>query len=105
MYLIMANQIGLVGVALFALLIIGVFVYSATAWRAVQHDTELRSIFLGCHAALIAALLNATADLYFFRLDFHASITLFWLVVALALACSRLALERELTVAKPTPIM
>jgi polysaccharide biosynthesis protein PslJ len=105
MYLIMANQIGLVGVALFALVIFGVFMYGASAWRAVQHDTELRSIFLGCHAALIAALLNATADLYFFRLDFHASITLFWLVVALALTCSRLALERELTVAKPTPIM
>jgi hypothetical protein len=105
MYLIMANQIGLVGVGLFAVLIIGVFVYGASAWRVVQHDSLLRSIFLGCHAALIAALLNATADLYFFRFDFHASITLFWLVVALALACSRLALERELTVAKPASIM
>jgi hypothetical protein len=94
-----------VGVALFALLIAGVFAYAASAWRAVQHDPMLRSIFLGCHAALIAALLNATADLYFFRLDFHASITLFWLVVALALASSRLAFKHELTVAKPASIM
>jgi hypothetical protein len=105
MYLIMANQIGLVGVSLFALVIMGVSAYAAKAWRVAQHNPELRSIYLGCVAALIAALLNATADLYFFRLDFHASITLFWLVVALTLASSRLALERELTVAKPTPIM
>jgi polysaccharide biosynthesis protein PslJ len=105
MYLIMANQIGLVGVALFALLIIGVFAYGAKAWRAVQHDSEIRSIYLGCHAALITVLLNGIADHYFFRLDFHASVTLLWLVIALSLASSRLAFERELTVAKPAAIM
>lgn len=104
-YLIMANHIGLVGVGLFALLMIGVFAYGARAWRFVKHDPQLRSIFLGCHAALIALLLNAIADHYYFRLDFHASITLLWLVVALALSCSRLALERELTVANPPSIM
>jgi len=94
MYLIMANEIGLVGVGLFALTIGGVFAYGLRAWRKVQENTELRSILLGYHAALLAALLNATADLYFFRLDFQASITLFWLTVALALASSRLALEQ-----------
>ncbi len=95
MYLIMANEIGLVGVGMFAATMLGVFAYGLRAWRAVQDNTELRSILLGYHAALIAALLNATADLYFFRLDFQASITLFWLMVALALASSRLALERH----------
>ncbi len=86
MYLIMANEIGLVGVGLFASTMIGVFAYGLRAWRAVQDNHELRSILLGYHAALLAALLNGTADLYFFRLDFQASITLFWLTVALALA-------------------
>ena len=93
MYLIMANEIGLVGVAIFASVIVSVFGYGLRAWRRVQDNPQLRSILLGYHAALLAALLNATADLYFFRLDFHASITLFWLTVALALASSRLALE------------
>lgn len=105
MYLIMANQIGLVGVGLFALVIIGVFVYAVQAWRAAHFDQELDSVHLGYHAALLTALLNAIADLYFFRLDFQSSITLFWLIVALALASSRLALERQLTVAEPQPIM
>jgi O-antigen ligase len=105
MYLIMANQIGLVGVGLFALVILGVFVYGGRAWKAAHGDPQLRSIHLGYHAALLTAMLNATADLYFFRLDFHASITLFWLVVTLCLASSRLALERQLTVVKPSTIM
>jgi O-antigen ligase len=93
MYLIMANQIGLVGVGLFAATIGGVFAYGLRAWRRVQDNTDLRSILLGYHAALLAALLNGTADLYFFRLDFQASITLFWVTVALALASSRLAMS------------
>ncbi len=96
MYLIMANQIGLVGVGLFASVMIGIFAYGLKAWRKVQDNQHLRSILLGYHAALLAALLNGTADLYFFRLDFQGSITLFWLTAALALASSRLALEQSI---------
>jgi len=93
MYLIMANQIGLVGVAIFASTMLTVFAYGWKAWKRVQDNVELRSILLGYHAALLAALLNGAADLYFFRLDFQGSITLFWLTVALALSSSRLVLE------------
>ncbi|MCC6613619.1 MAG: O-antigen ligase family protein [Anaerolineae bacterium] len=104
MYLIMANQIGLVGVAIFAIAMLSVFGYGLSAWKHVKHNPQLDSIFLGYYAALVAALVNAVADLYFFRLDFHASITLFWSVVALALASAHLALaEHESTVAKTRP--
>jgi O-antigen ligase len=98
MYLIMANQIGLVGLSIYLLTIAGVFVYGWHARKVAQKIPALESIHLGYHAALLTALINATADLYFFRLDFHASITTFWITVALALASSRLALE--FTVAK-----
>ncbi len=102
MYLIMANQIGLVGVAIYAVMILGVLVYGWRARQVVYDNPQLESIQLGYHAALIAALINAVADLYFFRLDFQASILSFWMVVALALASSRLASEaHESTVAKP----
>lgn len=97
MYLIMANQIGLVGVGLFAAVMIGVFVYGWRSWRALRDDESLRAIFIGYHAALITVLLNATVDLYYFRIDFHASITLLWLVVALCLAVSRLGRDRLAT--------
>ena len=97
-YLIMANQIGLVGVAIFALTMISIFIYGLSAWRFVRTDIDLDSIHLGAHAALLTVLVNAVADHYFFRIDFQASVTLFWLVVALALTSSHLASES--TVAK-----
>lgn len=101
MYLIMANQIGVVGVVIFASAIGAVFIYGWQTRRKAVRSDELESIHLGYHAALVTAMLNATADLYFFRLDFQASITIFWLVVALALTSSRLATEQlEETVAK-----
>ncbi|PJF21336.1 MAG: hypothetical protein CUN56_11590, partial [Phototrophicales bacterium] len=95
MYLIMANQIGLVGVAIFLMAMSGVFLYGLHTWRIAKHDPELDSIHLGYHAALVTALVNGAADLYFFRLDFQPLITLFWLTVALALASSRLALVKQ----------
>jgi O-antigen ligase len=101
MYLIMANQIGLVGLGLYLTLIIAVFVYGLSTWRRVRDNPQLNAIFLGYHAALLTALVNATADLYFFRLDFQSSITLFWLTVALALASARLA--RDSTIDKAVP--
>jgi hypothetical protein len=108
MYLIMANQIGLVGVAIFASTMIGVFAYGLRAYRHLRDnplvDKRMSAILLGVHAALLAALLNGTADLYFFRLDFQGSITLFWLTVALALASSRLALEEAPTVPELAPL-
>ena len=94
MYLIMANQIGLTGVAIFSLAMACVFAYGAFAWRRASFGGGLRAIHLGLHTALVTALVNAAADLYFFRLDFHPSITWFWLMVALCLTSSRLAMAR-----------
>lgn len=101
MYLIMANQIGLVGLGIFLVTILGVYTYCLRAWRAVRHNPDLDAVHLGLHAALLAALVNAAADLYFFRLDFQASISLFWLVIALCLASSRLAFDQATSVSSP----
>lgn len=95
MYLIMANQIGLTGVLIFLAAMAGVFAYGLHAWQTAKHDPDSAAIHLGYHAALLTALVNAVADLYFFRLDFQSSITWFWLIVALCIASSRLALERR----------
>jgi len=95
MYLMMANQIGLVGLALFLLTMMGVFVYGAVAWGRAKRDEALDSIHLGYHAALVTGLINAIADLYFFRLEYQGSITWFWMVVALCLASSRLVISNN----------
>ncbi len=93
MYLLMANQIGLVGVGIFLAVVGGVFAYGWRAWIQARQNPEFAALQLGFHAALLTGLVNAVADLYFFRLDFQSSITWFWLIVALCLARSRLALE------------
>ena len=93
MYLMMANQIGLTGLSVFLLTMAGVFAYGRRAWRFARHNPELAAIHLGYHAALFTGLVNAFADLYFFRLDFQSSIAWFWLIVALCIASSRLVLQ------------
>ena len=95
LYLMMANQIGLTGVVVFLLAMTGVFLYGHRAWRAARDHPELAAIHLGLHAALFTGLVNAIADLYFFRLDFQSSITWFWLLVALCVASSKLAMKES----------
>ncbi|QPC80875.1 O-antigen ligase family protein [Phototrophicus methaneseepsis] len=95
MYLIMANKIGLIGVFFFLLAMAAVFRYGYKAWHYARNNPELESIHLGYHIALFTALVNAVADLYFFRQDFQASITWFWLIIALCLASSRLVLQQK----------
>lgn len=101
LYLIMANQIGLMGVIVYLVAIAGVFVYGLVSWRYARHDPRLTAIHLGYHAALLTAVVSGVTDHYFFRSDFQASITLFWIVIALALATSRLALELRTPEAEP----
>ena len=95
MYLIMANQIGVTGVIIFLCCMAGIFAYGLRAWRFAKHDNAFTALHLGFHVALVTALINAVADLYFFRLDFHSSITWFWLIVALCVASSRLVMEQS----------
>ncbi|MCU0476840.1 MAG: hypothetical protein MUC99_12155, partial [Anaerolineae bacterium] len=83
LYLLIANQIGLVGLGLFAVTMIAMFAYGARAWRYAKDDPDLDSIHLGYHAAVVAVLVNGVGDFYFFRIDYQASILLLWLSVSL----------------------
>ncbi len=83
-YLLMAEQMGLVGVATF-LVTMGIFFYrSLLAWLdGLQNDSTLSPILLGVCAALIGAMTAGVVDHYFFNLDFPHSVTLFWIFVGL----------------------
>jgi len=87
-YLLIAEQMGLVGLASF-LVVIGVFF--ARFWRArdlAAAAPELEPLWWGLHAGLVGALVGGIFDHYFFNLDFHHSVTLFWLVVGLGTAAT-----------------
>ncbi len=92
LYLIMANQIGLLGLALFLLLMAAVFIHGWRAWwRSRQLAPALTHLTLALHVALLTILINGLADHYFFRLDFQSPITLFWWLVGSCLAAAHLA--------------
>ena len=83
-YLLMAEQMGLVGVAAF-LITLGIFFWNALqAWLdGLRDDVLLSPILLGVCAALIGAMTAGVVDHYFFNLDFPHSVTLFWIYVGL----------------------
>ncbi len=90
LYLMIAEQTGLVGLTSF-LVVMGVFL--VRFWRArqaVATDERLEPIWWGLHAAIVGALVGGLFDHYFFNLDFHHSATLFWLIVGLATAATEM---------------
>lgn len=89
-YLLMAVEMGLVGLASFLMVIVTLLIEAARAWRQVPRDSELEPIWYGFHAALLGALVGGVLDHYFFNLDFHHSIAFFWLFVGLTVVALRL---------------
>ncbi len=90
-YLLMAEEMGLVGVSVF-LLTVGLFFYHvARAWFAgLGRDPFYAPIILGLAGALLGALIGGLTDHYFFNLKFPHSVVLFWLYVALGMVTIRL---------------
>jgi hypothetical protein len=90
-YLLIAVEMGLVGLAAFLLIVVVLLIEALGVWRQLPRDTQLEPIWYGYHAALLGALVGGIFDHYFFNLDFQHSVTLFWLFVGLAMVASRLA--------------
>lgn len=88
MYLLIAQQMGLTGLAAFLGVMIGLAANAVRTWPAVRDDDEAAAIWLGAHAAIAGALAGGVLDHYFFNIDFHNSVMLFWLIVSIALAAS-----------------
>ena len=90
-YLLIAEEMGLVGLGAF-LLIIGLFFgYAWLAWRQMDEDAEAEPLLLGLAAALFGAMVGGLADHYFFNLDFPHSVSMFWLYAGLAVATIKIS--------------
>ncbi len=95
LYLLMAAEMGLVGVASFLIIMLVLFMNGGRARKAAQARSDLEPIWWGFHTALVGALIGGLFDHYFFNLDFHHSVTLFWLFVGLTMVSTRLARVRN----------
>ncbi len=90
LYLMMASEMGLVGVAVFLIIMTTLFISGWRVRKLARTQPDLEPIWWGFHIALLGALLGGVFDHYFFNLDFHHSVTLFWLYVGLAAVSTRL---------------
>jgi O-antigen ligase len=88
MYLLIAQQMGILGALAFVLVIVALFASAARAWPQVRQSDPRAAVWLGAHAAIAGALFSGIFDHYFFNIDFHVSVVLFWSAVALASAAT-----------------
>lgn len=91
MYLLIAQTMGLVGLAAFVAVMAAVAGAAVRAAPQAWTNEELFPAWLGAHAAITGVLISGIFDHYFFNIDFHNAVMLMWLVVGLAVAASRLA--------------
>jgi O-antigen ligase len=93
-YLMIAEQTGLIGLALFLTVMGTVFGVLWRAWRRLIRP-EYEATLLGFAAAVVGIMVGGLLDHYFFNLDFPHSISLFWIYVGLAVTTARLATTLE----------
>jgi O-antigen ligase len=90
LYLLMAEEIGMVGVTWF-LVVVGLFLaHLLAAWRRLTRlgsaDPRLEALLLGLGAAVAGALVGGIFDHYLFNLVYPHMTTLFWLYLGLGMA-------------------
>lgn len=93
-YLLIAQEMGLIGLTSF-LVVIGVLLARFWRTRSLAIGDGLEPLWWGLHAGVIGALVGGVFDHYFFNLDFHHSVTLFWLLIGLATATTELIHRRS----------
>ena len=102
LYLLIAEQIGLVGLFLFIVVVATCFVVTLRALRRLPRGHALEGHLLAYQAALAGALVGGVFDHFFFNINFIHLVALFWVVVGLAVAAARLV-ESTAAVCPTTP--
>lgn len=89
-YLTIGGQMGLLGLLAFFAVIGAVFGYAFVHRDHFRNNERVDSLWLGLHAALVGGLTAGVFDHYLFNIDFHHAVTIFWMLVGLAVAATRL---------------
>jgi polysaccharide biosynthesis protein PslJ len=92
-YLLIAQQMGLIGLSLYLLLNSAFFVTAIRAikrFRGAVERTTVEPVLLGLVSAILGALFAGIFDHHFFDTEFPHFATLYWLFMGLALAAARI---------------
>jgi hypothetical protein len=93
-YLLIAQQMGLLGLAAFLITMAVVFVRFWRTRSASAADERVDALYWGLHGALLGTLVGGITDHFYFNMDFHHSVTLFWLFVGMATVATELVRAR-----------
>jgi len=97
LYLLIAEQMGIIGLITF-LLVIGVFfTHTAWAYRHAQRDGGLEAILLGFQLAIFGALIGGIFDHYLFNINFPHMSAIFWIYIGLGLVAARIMTDATLS--------
>jgi hypothetical protein len=91
LYLLIAEQMGLIGLLIFLVVAGTYLVVTYRAWRRTSRGGGVEGHLLAYQAALAGALVGGVFDHFFFNINFVHLVALFWLVMGLGVAAARLA--------------
>jgi hypothetical protein len=90
LYLMIAEQMGLVGLLIFLIIVAMYFSVTYRAWRRTPRGIPVEGHLLSYQAALAGALVGGIFDHFFFNINFVHLVALFWLIMGLGVAATRL---------------
>jgi O-antigen ligase len=85
LYLIIAENMGLIGLGMFLAVMIGFFVIAWKAWRSGLSG-KMEALLLGYTGAVLGALVSGVFDHYWFNMTYPHMTVLFWLYIGMATA-------------------
>ena len=83
LYLLMAEIMGVVGVAVFPVVMIGFFITLWRAWR-LRPGPQVEAVLMGVVAAVAGVLVSGVLDHYLFNLVYPHMSVLFWTYIGLS---------------------
>ena len=101
LYLTIAEEMGLVGLAAFLIAAGSFFTFAWRAWRQMRAEggaDRREALLLGLVAAVAGAMAGGVFDHYLFNLEFPHAVSLFWMFAGLAVSVAQAQTEEH----KPT---
>lgn len=89
-YLTIGQQMGFLGLLAFLVVMVTLLVYALTNRRYFRDNRGHDAIWLGLHAAVVGGLVAGIFDHYLFNTEFHHAVTIFWFILGMAAAATRL---------------
>ena len=89
-YLTIGQQMGVLGLLAFFSVIGTVFGYAYFNRHIFAANEDLDPVWLGLHAAVFSGLVAGIFDHYLFNLEFLHAVTIFWMLLGMAVAATRL---------------